>query len=707
MKKILLILAVLILLVGIAVGDGMSQNPPIISVSPEGQDFGNVMMGKSSLPQTFTITNGGGAALVVSSIELAGGDSRMFSVDLGTCAGLTPLSGGGNCTITATFSPSSGGIQATTLKIVSNDSNSPVVAVPLRGTGLQPLRVGLVLDKTAYIPGDKINVVLTLQNAGEDVIITSKGFRDKPFHLFLIFTDPDEKIVTSKLLRDTYMQDPPPPPVFAIGGNLVQVEPVEILPRDWVLSITIPNAHDYYPLLKGGSYSVKAIIPMRTYRDVEYTDTNAVPPVDYSLIDHYNSQGALESNIVNFSLSAAGPDHIKINPSSSTITAAGSQSYTATGYDLNNNSLGDVTAATAFSISPDGSCTGNTCTATAAGLHTVTGDDGGNTATASLGVYGTTAITINAPSAVYGGNGFVTVTVNSAAVTPGGNVELSVDGGPPVSQQLSSGSATFTVSTPNAGDHKLNATYATQDYFYASSGTGNLFVNAASQTITVTQQPPANAVYNTTFTVGATASSGLTVSIGASGACSISGKTITMTSGTGTCSITFDQVGSDTYNAAAQVTRSVTAQKANQTISFPALPAKTYGDADFDPGAIASSGLAVSYTSSNPAVATIVSGKIHIVGVGTSTITASQAGNANYFAAPSVDRSFQVSYKQGDLNLDGKVDCADLAIIKASAGKKCGQKGFDSRADTNSDCVVDVRDLVFVSQKVPAGTRCP
>ena len=59
-----------------------------------------------------------------------------------------------------------------------------------------------------------------------------------------------------------------------------------------------------------------------------------------------------------------------------------------------------------------------------------------------------------------------------------------------------------------------------------------------------------------------------------------------------------------------------TVQKADQTISFGVLPEKTYGDADFDPGASASSGLPVSYTSSNPSVATIVAGKIHIVGVG-------------------------------------------------------------------------------------------
>jgi hypothetical protein len=61
----------------------------------------------------------------------------------------------------------------------------------------------------------------------------------------------------------------------------------------------------------------------------------------------------------------------------------------------------------------------------------------------------------------------------------------------------------------------------------------------------------------------------------------------------------------------------------------------------------------------------------------------------------------------GDVNGDGKVDCADLAIIKASFGKKCGQTGFDPRADLNGDCVVDVRDLAIVSKQLPPGTRCP
>lgn len=77
----------------------------------------------------------------------------------------------------------------------------------------------------------------------------------------------------------------------------------------------------------------------------------------------------------------------------------------------------------------------------------------------------------------------------------------------------------------------------------------------------------------------------------------------------------------------------------NQTITFNTLPTKVVGDADFAPGAIASSGLAVSYTSSNTSVATIVNGNIHIVGAGTSTITASQSGNSSYAAASSVSQT--------------------------------------------------------------------
>jgi Carbohydrate binding domain len=83
---------------------------------------------------------------------------------------------------------------------------------------------------------------------------------------------------------------------------------------------------------------------------------------------------------------AGALDHIVISPATATISAGGSQVYTAQGFDSSNNSLGDVTAFTTFSIAPEGVCTGSSCTASAGGRHTVTGNDGGKTSTASLNV---------------------------------------------------------------------------------------------------------------------------------------------------------------------------------------------------------------------------------------------------------------------------------------------------------------------------------
>jgi hypothetical protein len=57
------------------------------------------------------------------------------------------------------------------------------------------------------------------------------------------------------------------------------------------------------------------------------------------------------------------------------------------------------------------------------------------------------------------------------------------------------------------------------------------------------------------------------------------------------------------------------------TYTFNPIPAHVYGDVDFDPGATSSE--SITYSSSNTSVATIVSGLVHIVGQGSTNITAS------------------------------------------------------------------------------------
>jgi Dockerin type I domain len=60
----------------------------------------------------------------------------------------------------------------------------------------------------------------------------------------------------------------------------------------------------------------------------------------------------------------------------------------------------------------------------------------------------------------------------------------------------------------------------------------------------------------------------------------------------------------------------------------------------------------------------------------------------------------------GDLNGDQRVDCADLAIVKQSFGKKSGEPGFNAWADINDDGIVNVLDLQIVASHLPAGTTC-
>jgi hypothetical protein len=76
--------------------------------------------------------------------------------------------------------------------------------------------------------------------------------------------------------------------------------------------------------------------------------------------------------------------------------------------------------------------------------------------------------------------------------------------------------------------------------------------------------------------------------------------------------------------------------KANQTITFNAIPTQGLASGSYNLIATASSGLPISYASSDPLVATVSGSVATLVNLGTTTITASQAGNANYNAATDV-----------------------------------------------------------------------
>jgi hypothetical protein len=65
-----------------------------------------------------------------------------------------------------------------------------------------------------------------------------------------------------------------------------------------------------------------------------------------------------------------------------------------------------------------------------------------------------------------------------------------------------------------------------------------------------------------------------------------------------------------------------------------------------------------------------------------------------------------VSGTPGDVNGDGVVDCSDVAAVRAAYGKKVGVGGYNPSADFNGDGFVNILDLQFEIQHLPAGTSC-
>ncbi len=75
---------------------------------------------------------------------------------------------------------------------------------------------------------------------------------------------------------------------------------------------------------------------------------------------------------ITISYPAYGPTtSITVTPASATVDIGQPQTYTVTGRDDRGGTV-DLTATSTFALSPDGSCTGNSCTAAEPGRHTVT-----------------------------------------------------------------------------------------------------------------------------------------------------------------------------------------------------------------------------------------------------------------------------------------------------------------------------------------------
>ena len=140
--------------------------------------------------------------------------------------------------------------------------------------------------------------------------------------------------------------------------------------------------------------------------------------------------------------------------------------------------------------------------------------------------------------------------------------------------------------------------------------------------------------------------------------------------------------------------------KKTQEIDFPALEDVALLDKKFGlTEAITTGGLAVSYSASGACSYDLASNSVLLNAVGKCSITASQAGDANYLPAPSITRSFEIVKTAQSIEIE-EFDAQDLAESQGLTFSFTSEADAPAVAITSSTtaiCTVNGYEVTFVA----------
>jgi hypothetical protein len=258
-----------------------------------------------------------------------------------------------------------------------------------------------------------------------------------------------------------------------------------------------------------------------------------------------------------------------------------------------------------------------------------------------------------------------------------------------------------TVSFVGAGTCTIDANQAgNTEYAAAPQATQSFAVAKRTQTIAFTSAAPSSAtIKGPTYTVSATATSGQAVSFSSatSGVCTVSGSTVSFV-GAGTCTIDANQAGNSEYEPAPQAQQSFAVAKRTQTTTFTSSPGSPTVGGTYAVSATASSGLAVSFSSTTTKVCTVSGSTVSFVAQGGCTLVAGQAGNAEYEPAPESTQTFTVAKRTQSVTFTSSVPSGATvggASYTVSATASSGLAVSFSSANTNV-CTVSGSTVSFV-----------
>ena len=212
----------------------------------------------------------------------------------------------------------------------------------------------------------------------------------------------------------------------------------------------------------------------------------------------------------------------------------------------------------------------------------------------------------------------------TASATSGWPIAYTVSGPATVSGNV------LTVTAPGSVTVTANQSGNT-DYSAAAQVKQTFKVNQEAQSIMFSINAPASAGYGSSFTVAATATSGLQVAYTSAGSCTNYGPTYTINAPSGTCSVIASQGGNGDYAAAPLQTEDTNATKGTPMATFTGAPATAIYDSTFSVSATTNTGITPTITATgscaiNGTTVTLTTG------TGMCTTTAKWAADTDYNA---------------------------------------------------------------------------
>jgi hypothetical protein len=192
------------------------------------------------------------------------------------------------------------------------------------------------------------------------------------------------------------------------------------------------------------------------------------------------------------------------------------------------------------------------------------------------------------------------------------------------------------------GTCSISASQAGNSSYTAAVPVTVSFLVQQPQIINLTPTNGTAVVGSGTFTVQASASSGLPVTLASNTAtvCTVAGSVVTPVA-VGTCSLAGSQTGNTAY-APAPTAYAAFSNVAPQTITFGAIATQALGGAPVALSATASSGLPITFSSLTPTICSVSGTQATLLAMGSCTVEASQGGSTTYAAATPVTQSFTV-----------------------------------------------------------------